>query len=86
MVERIEWPTVVLTAAVYGAVGLATWAYEALALKLATDPEALGTVRTKLKDNRLKTPLFDTELFARHLERAYALVWKRGHWRHKRIQ
>ncbi len=51
-------------------------AYEALAVKLATDPQALDSVRTKLKDNRLKTPLFDTELFARHLERAYALVWR----------
>lgn len=27
---RIEWPTVILTVAVYGAFGLATWAYEAL--------------------------------------------------------
>ncbi len=52
-------------------------AYEALALKLATDGEALGAVRAKLRANRLKAPLFDTELFARHLERAYALVWQR---------
>lgn len=52
-------------------------AYEALALKLATDPEALDAVRAKLKANRLITPLFDTELFARHLERAYDLVWQR---------
>jgi predicted O-linked N-acetylglucosamine transferase (SPINDLY family) len=51
--------------------------YEALALKLATDPEALGAVRAKLEANRLTTPLFDTDLFARHLERAYALVWQR---------
>ncbi len=52
-------------------------AYEALALKLATDPESLGAIRTKLGENRLKTPLFDTELFARDLERAYAMAWQR---------
>ncbi|MDH3919350.1 MAG: tetratricopeptide repeat protein [Rhodospirillales bacterium] len=52
-------------------------AYEALALKLATDKKALGAVRKKLKANRLKTPLFDTDLFARHLEAAYQIVWQR---------
>ena len=51
-------------------------AYERLALELATDEKALGAVRKKLKANRLKTPLFDTDLFARHLEAAYRAVWQ----------
>jgi predicted O-linked N-acetylglucosamine transferase (SPINDLY family) len=52
-------------------------AYERLALELATDRQALGAVRKKLKANRLTTPLFDTDLFARHLESAYRTVWQR---------
>ena len=41
------------------------------------DKKALGAVRKKLKANRLKTPLFDTDLFARHLEAAYGTVWQK---------
>ena len=51
--------------------------YEELAVRLANRPPELTTVREKLWHNRLRTPLFDTERFARHLERAYQLMWKR---------
>ena len=46
-------------------------AYEALALKLARDPEALNTIREKLKAGRTSVPLFDTARFTRNLETLY---------------
>jgi protein O-GlcNAc transferase len=49
--------------------------YEALALKLATEPSLLQSIRRKLAENRLACPLFDTERFRRHLEAAYAAMW-----------
>ncbi len=45
-------------------------------MELATCPEALAAVRAKLRKNRLQCPLFDTERFARHLERAYRMMWE----------
>jgi predicted O-linked N-acetylglucosamine transferase (SPINDLY family) len=51
--------------------------YEALAVRLATQPVELAGLRAKLADQRLRMPLFDTERFARHLERAYELMWER---------
>ena len=51
--------------------------YEELAVHLATHPAELAALREKLAFNRLQTPLFDTERFARHLERAYELMWER---------
>jgi protein O-GlcNAc transferase len=48
--------------------------YEALALKLARDPDLLSGLRQKLKDNLRATPLFDTDSFRRHLERAYSAM------------
>jgi predicted O-linked N-acetylglucosamine transferase (SPINDLY family) len=53
--------------------------YEALAVELATRPERLGQIRKKLEKNRLAKPLFDTELFARHLEDAYMQMYERHH-------
>jgi hypothetical protein len=46
--------------------------YEALALRLAQQPEQLAAVREKLKHNRLSTPLFDAERYTHNLETAYA--------------
>jgi protein O-GlcNAc transferase len=46
--------------------------YESLALKLARDPALLDSVRRKLQQNRLTTPLFDSERFRRAIEAAYA--------------
>ncbi len=51
--------------------------YEEWAVRLATQPTELAALRDKLAYNRLRTPLFDTERFTRHLERAYELMWER---------
>ena len=53
--------------------------YEALAVELATNPEKLMKIRQKLEKNRLTTPLFDTELFTRHIEKAYTAIYERYH-------
>ena len=52
-------------------------AYEALAIGLAANPDKLTTIKRKLVDNRLTTPLFDTRLFARHIEAAYTAMYER---------
>jgi predicted O-linked N-acetylglucosamine transferase (SPINDLY family) len=46
-------------------------AYEALAIELATNPQKLISIKKKLAENRLKTPLFNTHLFSSHIEAAY---------------
>src|SRR5712691_7034292 len=50
--------------------------YEALAIELATCPERLRALKTKLAQNRETHPLFDTERLVRNLERAYLEVWR----------
>jgi protein O-GlcNAc transferase len=52
--------------------------YEALALRLARDADALMAVKAKLAENRAACPLFDTDRFRRHLEVAYATMWERA--------
>jgi len=47
--------------------------YEALAVKLATDPQALKAVKSRLTRN---CPLFDTDLFRRNIEAAYTRMWE----------
>ena len=51
--------------------------YEALAIELATRPDRLGEFRERLRRNRLTTPLFDTDRFARHIENAYTQMYER---------
>ncbi len=51
--------------------------YEALALKLATTPGLLAELRERLTAVRLTTPLFDTDRFCRHIERAYLTMHQR---------
>ena len=51
--------------------------YEALALKLARDPELLGALKRRLASNRLTAPLFDTPRYTRHIETAYVTMWER---------
>ncbi|HZQ41200.1 MAG TPA: hypothetical protein VFA87_10405, partial [Rhizomicrobium sp.] len=51
-------------------------AFEALAVKLATDPAALKRLRDKLAANRDSCALFDTETFTRNLESAYRRMWQ----------
>jgi predicted O-linked N-acetylglucosamine transferase (SPINDLY family) len=50
--------------------------YEALAVRLARDPAALGVLRTKLARNRDACPLFDSDRARRHLEDAYTTMWE----------
>jgi protein O-GlcNAc transferase len=55
-----------------------TWeAYSGLAVGLAKNPARLAAIKQKLADNRLTAPLFDTALFARHIEAAYAAMVER---------
>src|SRR6516164_1450713 len=49
--------------------------YEALALKLATDPTLIAAIRQKLDRNRDTCPLFDTDRLRRDIERAYVTMW-----------
>jgi len=49
--------------------------YEAVALKLATDPAALAEARAKLQRNRQASPLFDTARYVRNLETAFNEAW-----------
>lgn len=51
--------------------------YEALALRLAREPQALAAVRARLKSNLATHPLFDSARFCRHMESAYGLMWER---------
>lgn len=51
--------------------------YEALAIELGTDPAKLASIKHKLADKRLTTPLFDTELLARHIEAGYTKMYER---------
>jgi protein O-GlcNAc transferase len=52
-------------------------AYLEQALALSAAPERLRALRRQLVDNRLTVPLFDTERFTRHMERAYDMAWER---------
>jgi predicted O-linked N-acetylglucosamine transferase (SPINDLY family) len=52
-------------------------AYESLAIELAMNPEKLAAFKHKLANNRLTTPLFDTQLFTRHIEAAYTAMYER---------
>ena len=51
--------------------------YEEIAIELAINPETLAAIKTKLANNRLSTPLFDTQLFTRHIENAYEAMYER---------
>ena len=72
-----------MAASLLKAVGLAelvtttTQEYELLALTLARQPDKLAEIKRKLEENRLSTPLFDTRLFARHIEAAFTGMWQR---------
>jgi predicted O-linked N-acetylglucosamine transferase (SPINDLY family) len=51
--------------------------YEAMAIKLASDPARLAQFKDSLHRNRLTMPLFNTEQFTRHLENAYTHMYER---------
>ncbi|RZI81726.1 MAG: acetylglucosamine transferase, partial [Rubrivivax sp.] len=50
--------------------------YEALAIKLATDPELLRATKAKLAANIASQPLFDTDRFCTNIEAAYIAMWR----------
>jgi predicted O-linked N-acetylglucosamine transferase (SPINDLY family) len=52
-------------------------AYEVMATDLATHPEKLAIIKSKLADNRLSTPLFNTKLFTKDMEAAYTAMYER---------
>jgi protein O-GlcNAc transferase len=50
--------------------------YEALAIRLAKQPDELHAIRQKLVQNRLTMPLFDTPRFVRNIEIAFKKMWR----------
>ncbi len=52
-------------------------AYEALALRLATEPAELARIRAELRGRGHASALFDPVRGTRHLEAAYAEMWRR---------
>lgn len=51
--------------------------YQALAAALAEDRPRLADIRQRLAQNRKTYPLFDTGLFAKHIEAGYRAMWER---------
>ncbi|HTM75596.1 MAG TPA: UDP-N-acetylglucosamine-peptide N-acetylglucosaminyltransferase [Pseudolabrys sp.] len=51
--------------------------YEALAVRLAREPDILKRLKTELAQNRMRYPLFNTMRFAHHIEAAYTTMWER---------
>ncbi len=51
--------------------------YEELAVELATHPQHLSRLQEKLHHQRLTSPLFDTQMFTKHLESAYRAIYER---------
>jgi len=45
--------------------------YENLAIKLASDPNFIGTIKSTLEENLKKKPLFNCEKFTGNIEKAY---------------
>lgn len=84
-VPLLTWPgdtfSSRVAASLLHAVGLADCvmpdlrAYEARAVSLATNPQALAAVRARLNENRLTHSLFDTKAYAKSLETAYRGMW-----------
>jgi len=54
--------------------------YEALALRLATEPLLIADLKARLERNRQACPLFDVDRFRRHIESAYTTMWEL--WQH----
>lgn len=52
-------------------------AYQALAIELATHPEKMSALKTKLAKNRHNSPLFDTQNFASKIEASYVAMYER---------
>lgn len=53
--------------------------YEQLAVEIAKNPQQLARIKSKLKNDRLTSHLFDTRSYTKHLECAYTSIVKRHH-------
>jgi predicted O-linked N-acetylglucosamine transferase (SPINDLY family) len=51
--------------------------YEDKIIQLVKNPDSYAALCQKLLQHQKTTPLFDTAGFARHLEKAYELIWQR---------
>lgn len=52
-------------------------AYEQTAIELAQQPDSLKALKQQLEANRLTSPLFDCQMFAKHIESAYEEMYRR---------
>jgi predicted O-linked N-acetylglucosamine transferase (SPINDLY family) len=52
--------------------------YESLAIQLGHEPETIVALKSKLNDNRLSEPLFDTERYTEKLESAFREMHRRS--------
>jgi predicted O-linked N-acetylglucosamine transferase (SPINDLY family) len=52
-------------------------AYEELAVELATNPEKLAAIKSRLGRNRMTAPLFNTQLLVGQIEAAYTAMYAR---------
>lgn len=68
--------SLLVTMGLDGLITNSTEEYEALAIRLATEPDLLAQWRTRLAEARQTSPLFDTQLYTRHLEAAYQRMWE----------
>ena len=50
--------------------------YHDTALRLTRDADLLSGLRGRLESNRLRSGLFDSQAFARHIEQAYTRMWE----------
>ncbi|MDC0152987.1 hypothetical protein OAI81_01830 [Candidatus Pelagibacter sp.] len=72
-----------VSASLLNAIGLSELAtnsekeYEDLAIELATNSAKLEETKNKLKNNKNTKPLFNTQIFARNIEKAYSLMYER---------
>ena len=51
--------------------------FESMAIELATRPEQMAAIKRRLAENRMTKPLFDTNLYTRHIESAFATMHQR---------
>jgi predicted O-linked N-acetylglucosamine transferase (SPINDLY family) len=51
--------------------------YESLAIELATNPQKLADIKTKLANNLSTCLLYNTKLFTQHIESAYQVIYQR---------
>jgi len=53
--------------------------YESLAIELAKNPKKMSELKAKLAKNIKTAPLFNSQLFTKHLESAYSIIYERHH-------